>query len=296
MKRLIILSIFFAAFTLVALATMTKPTYAAFYACVDDKGKVKKIVTNASDCKDKETAQAIGNGGGMGEKGDKGDPGDPGPQGDPGDPGPQGDPGDPGPQGDPGDPGPQGDPGADGFSCWDADMDYTCDADEDVNGDAACDYLDCQGPFTCPSIIGGAGKATLLAGSNRISAYFFKDDTALSTERQVQQSIETEGSLRNLNVLIKDTTKPPGGTAFYDYFVRLDGANTALKCRITGTETECVSLANLCANVSPGQKISLGATPSAAGNPAAPAFDNDVRHTAEFNACQCCDGSPPPCI
>lgn len=35
--------------------------------------------------------------------------------------------------------------GADGTHCWDLDGSGECENDEDVNGDAVCDALDCQG-------------------------------------------------------------------------------------------------------------------------------------------------------
>ena len=51
-----------------------------------------------------------------------------------------------GPEGPAGPPGDPGDPGPGGESCWDLDASGTCDTvTEDLNGDGACDALDCTG-------------------------------------------------------------------------------------------------------------------------------------------------------
>ena len=44
-------------------------------------------------------------------------------------------------------------------SCWDLDRDGECGANEDVNGDSACDPLDCQGPPGADGPTGAAGDA-----------------------------------------------------------------------------------------------------------------------------------------
>lgn len=111
--------------------------------------------------------EGIADGSLRGPAGPKGDPGEPGPAGPPGPPGPPGPAGEdglagaPGERGPPGPPGPAGPagpvgpagepgpPGADGtpgINCWDLNVNYVADLNEDTNMDGEIDVLDCRGP------------------------------------------------------------------------------------------------------------------------------------------------------
>ncbi len=66
--------------------------------------------------------------------------------------------GPPGEQGPPGDPGADGTDGSDGVACWDADVDLTCDAEEDVAEPPGCGVEDCLGAAKAPAFINHSGE------------------------------------------------------------------------------------------------------------------------------------------
>ena len=47
--------------------------------------------------------------------------------------------------------------GMEGLSCWDTNADGLCDPEEDLDGDGACTAFDCQGPDGEPGAVGPAG-------------------------------------------------------------------------------------------------------------------------------------------
>lgn len=63
----------------------------------------------------------------------------------------------PGPQGEPGEPGADGQDGEDGLNCWDLNSNGIADEDEDINGDALVDVLDCKGEPGDPGTQGEPG-------------------------------------------------------------------------------------------------------------------------------------------
>jgi len=185
-----------------------------------------------------------------------GEPGPPGPPG-AGAPGPPGSTGPPG-AGPPGPPGPPGSTGAPGP----------------------------QGPASCPSLIGGfsEGKGN---GSNFGDLFTQKES---DTIEDVEQSVETGGSITGLNAIIKDRVFPTGMYTINICVKPSAGSSTcgAPDCTITAAATECTSGSD-CVDIDVGDKIALQVFGS--GGP----DDEDINHTVVFDGCMCCDGEGPPC-
>ncbi len=79
------------------------------------------------------------------------------------------------------------------------------------------------GPVTCPSIIGGQGTGNSV--QDQFLPYFFVGGLQ-AVERTTQQSVETDGSLSGLNVLIQDPANNPSNSSSWIIHVRVNGGDT----------------------------------------------------------------------
>ncbi len=109
-------------------------------------------------------------------------------------------------------------------------------------------------------------------------------------ERRAQQSVETDGSLSGLNVLIQNPADNPSIDESWAIDVRVNGVDT-IDCVIEAGQGECVSDANECTDVKAGDLINVRISSIGTLEANAPIFN----HTVVFNGCQCCGGNPPPC-
>lgn len=139
---------FFALFCVIIAAVITA---ASFYTVASIKDRGPRGITGAQGPRgpvgDEGPPGYPGPAGFDGDPGIKGLNGEPGPSGPPGPPGPPGiagPPGEPGQQGVAGQQGPAGN-GTTGLNCWDRSGSGVCDAENDINHDGVCNWLDCQG-------------------------------------------------------------------------------------------------------------------------------------------------------
>jgi hypothetical protein len=149
-----------------------------------------------------------GNPGLDGADGAQGPQGNPGLDGADGAQGPQGAVGPQGPQGDPGPQGSQGDPGADGVGSG---------------------FLG-----------GGTGGVTLTNGNNNFIP-MFNGGLFANAESSAAQVVPVTGTISNFYVRLSGS---PGNGKDYTFFVRVDGADTAVSCAIADGNAACSDTTN----------------------------------------------------
>lgn len=155
---------------------VAQTTDGPIYACVLKDGTLY-IVTDPSVCKKNETLLTWNIMGPQGPQGEQGLPGLQGIQGEPGQQGIQGEQGLPGEQGVP------------GLACWDLNGNAVADPEEDINGDAVVDALDCQGPPGSADAWSLTGNAGTTPGTNYLGT---SDNQALEIMVNGQRVLRLE--------------------------------------------------------------------------------------------------------
>lgn len=219
-----------------------------------------------------------------------------------------------------------GDPGLDGLSCWDLNMDTECNPEEDINGDGACDALDCQGAacwdtdadlncdagedvndddvcdiFDCMGPQGAKGDSgpsddIIGGGSDKIKRDniryigLYKDQSDENTEARVAQMMPIGGAVTDLNVVTTANTANAG--RYYRLILRKNSADTVLKCDVATGTTECVDTDH-CVEFAAGDILSLKSCPSGANATDCPGTNpatNDIvmNWTALYHAGMTC--------
>jgi len=197
----------------------------------------------------------------QGPQGPQGVTGPEGPTGAQGVTGPEGATGPQGPQGATGATGPTGDTGPAGAT-----------GATGATGQGTTGATGPTGPAgpAATQIIGGGGADSDAQNNNNVFVGLFLDD-ASTTEAPALQSMAIGGSLDNFNVRLSTA---PGTGDSYTFTVRLNEANTALSCTISGSATSCSDTGAVA--VTAGQAISILVDPT--NDPASA----EVRWTATF--------------
>jgi len=131
-----------------------------------------------------------------------------------------------------------------------------------------------QGPVEVVDTFTGGG--TRLHGNPQDFVGMFTTDASQTDELPFQQVMPVGGTVSRLNVAIE----VPAGIApnAWQFFVGLNGVDTAVTCSISGTDTSCSSDPALSVVFQAGDKISIRAQGTADPN------DATMRWTARFDS------------
>jgi hypothetical protein len=173
-----------------------------------------------------------------------------------------------------------------------------CETDDDCSGEDSNGWV-CltllgggggdgeQVTQSCPSVIGGGGSGSNGSSSTFYFPYFLRFNGLVTPLGQAEQSVETAGSIRGLNVI-----RASGTACSTTFTIEINDGTTVHNgpsCGGSGAD-ECVQSPATCIDVDAGNKIALKGTRDASSCTGSP---RDYNHSTVFDGCLCCDGMPP---